>query len=263
MLFKFRRSKEVVPVTPPTFSLPNATRVYAVGDIHGRSHLLIPLLKAIQEDARANPIERVIEVFLGDYVDRGMHSREVLHTLMQPPVSGHERVCLRGNHEAALLAFLADPLTLREWGNFGGYATLASYGVAIPRTMQLELLRNVRDQFQTAFSVASITFLRQLSHYYILGDYLFVHAGILPGIKLEDQSRETMLRVREPFLSHAGFHPFYVVHGHTPVWEPQILANRANLDVSDSPEDKLACLVLEGESKKLIQVNAKGETKID
>lgn len=241
----------------PQYRIPEGERIYVVGDIHGRSGLLKKMLAAIELDRAVGVYSHVTEVFLGDYIDRGMDSRGVLDLLMQAPAPGTDRICLMGNHEAALLAFLKDPMTLREWANYGGYATLASFGIGIPSRMTAQMLIPVRDQLRTALGSA-LQFLEGLRYYYQAGDYLFVHAGILPNVTLENQSRATMIRIREPFLSYEPYNPHYVVHGHTPVSSPQLLHNRANLDVSDATLDSLACLVIEGESRRLIEINAKG-----
>lgn len=238
----------------PDFRLPQGERIYSVGDIHGRGMLLQKMLDAIDADMRSSAGMRVTQIFLGDYIDRGMESRQVLAALMQPPTQGAERICLMGNHEAALLAFLKDPMTLREWGSFGGYTTLASYGIGIPTRMTPEALMPIRQQLREALG-DGYAFLSSLPTYHVRGNYLFVHAGILPNIALENQSRETMMRIREPFIGHTSYHPYYVVHGHTPVQAPQLLHNRANLDVSEAAVDSLACLVIEGDSRRLIEVN--------
>lgn len=256
MVAGFLRRRSSAPQTkvPRAYRAPEGERVYAVGDIHGRSTLLKKMMAAIEADRVAFPAARCTEIFLGDYIDRGMDSRGVLESLMGTPAEGVHRVCLMGNHEMALLAFLKDPMTLREWGNFGGYATLASYGIAIPTRMTPDALMPLRVQLQLALGGAT-EFLAALPYFYPWGDYLFVHAGILPGVALEDQSRETLLRIREPFLSDPSYHSHYVVHGHTPRFAPELLHNRANLDVSDAHPESLACLVIEGESKRLLVVS--------
>ena len=154
MIDLLRRSRqksfpsEPISKAPPVFSIPSGVRVYAVGDIHGRSRLLGDMLAAIKQDACAHSGKKVIEIFLGDYVDRGFYSREVIDLLLMPPPEGHERICLLGNHETALLHFLQDPRVLREWANFGGYATLASYGVTIPSSMSPQPPMILRDAVQ-------------------------------------------------------------------------------------------------------------------
>lgn len=243
-----------LPQTPPVFSIPSGIRAYAVGDIHGRKHLLADMLAAIEQDARQHPDKRIIEIFLGDYVDRGFHSKEVIDFLLAPSLNGHERVFLIGNHEEALLQFLNDPKILRDWANFGGYATLASYGVAIPASMSPEKLVILRDTFQRNLPAHHLAFLKNLRPTYSLGNYLFVHAGILPNVALEKQRPEDLLWIRDPFLKYPGFFEHYVVHGHSPVMAPDIRPNRANLDISAAPTNSLCCLIIEGREHHVITV---------
>lgn len=245
------------PAAPeaPSFTLPEGVRAYAVGDIHGRSHLLARMLEAIALDVADNPPAQVVEVFLGDYIDRGLHSREVIDLLLSPPPQGHERICLMGNHEEALLNFLNQPSTLRSWGNVGGYATLQSYGITIPESMAPERLAVVRDTLRQRMPAEHGTFLRRLPLSYVLGDYLFVHAGILPYVPLAAQRPEHLLWIRDPFLRHEGFFDYYVVHGHSPVAVPEIHPHRANLDISDAAVSSLCCLVVEGTEQRLLVVS--------
>ena len=243
---------EPMPPAARVFSLPAGVRIYAVGDIHGRHHLLAEMLEAIAEDARQNPAAQIIEVFLGDYIDRGLHSREVIDLLLAAPPFGHQRICLRGNHEETLLRFLDDPKVLRDWANFGGYATLTSYGVAMPTSMSPEQRTILRDQLQKNLPVEHEIFLRNLEMVYQSGDYLFVHAGIAPNLPLAEQTPEHLLWIRQPFLTHKGFFDFYVVHGHSPVGAPEIYHNRANIDVSEAPTASLCCLVVEGSRRRMM-----------
>ena len=212
------------------------------------------MLQAISHDVDQKPKCRIVEVFLGDYVDRGWHSRDVLECLMAPSPCAHERVCLMGNHEEALLQFLREPGVLREWGSFGGYATLKSYGIAIPQSMTPEALSAVRDQLLARMPANHLAFLQNLPLSYRLGDYLFVHAGIRPSRAFEKQTRDDLLWIREPFLKHEEYFAQYVVHGHSPVAAPDIRHNRANLDVSSAAVDSLCCLVLEGHTRNHLLV---------
>jgi serine/threonine protein phosphatase 1 len=237
MMRRLRRifaSDSPIPTEPPTFALPSGMRIYAVGDVHGRSTLLAKMLAAIAADAAANPATTTIEVFLGDYIDRGMHSREVIDMLLAPPVQGHTRICLLGNHEDVLLRFLEEPSILREWGNFGGYATLASYGIGIPESMTPQALADLRDRFKQHFPAQ--------------------HAGVLPKLPLAEQSRDDLLWIRQPFLQHEGFFEQYVVHGHSPVAVPDIRVQRANLDVSAAAVPSLCCLVIEDTQRRILLV---------
>lgn len=239
---------------PPVFSVPENTRIYAVGDIHGRSGLLKKMLDAIEEDARQYPGEKIIQVFLGDYIDRGFHSRQVIDLLLEAPPAGQERVCLLGNHEMFLLEFLKDPAIFRSWLNFGGYATLASYGVRVPSTMSADVPAQLQMTLKQNLPARHEQFLRDLLYSYEVGDYFFVHAGVRPGMLLEDQNPEEFLWIRKPFLDHKGFFEKYIVHGHSPVMAPEELPNRANIDVSGASKDTLCCLMIEPTHRKIILV---------
>jgi serine/threonine protein phosphatase 1 len=173
---------------------------------------------------------------------------------LAPPVQGHTRICLLGNHEDVLLRFLEEPSILREWGNFGGYATLASYGIGIPESMTPQALADLRDRFKQHFPAQHAAFLKQLRLSYRAGDYLFVHAGVLPKLPLAEQSRDDLLWIRQPFLQHEGFFEQYVVHGHSPVAVPDIRVQRANLDVSAAAVPSLCCLVIEDTQRRILLV---------
>lgn len=246
-----------VPTAPPVFSLPDGMRVYAIGDIHGRSDLLQKMLVAIARDAAQHPGKRIVEVFLGDYVDRGMQSREVIDMLLVPPSISHERVFLKGNHEETLLAFLEDPTVLRSWANYGGYATLASYGIAIPPSMSPEKMTILRDTFQKNLPTTHLEFLKTLRLTYQLGNYAFAHAGVVPHVPFAQQPAAQLLWIRETFLRHTEYFDHYIVHGHSPIAAPEVLHHRANLDVSAAPIDSLACLVIEKTDRHAMVVTAR------
>lgn len=159
--------------------------VYAVGDLHGRHDLLIDMLKAIVEDFETLPDDRHCRlIFLGDYVDRGDQSREVLETLRRLTIDGiapMERiVALKGNHEEALLDFIDAPLEKHSWLDFGAKQTLASYGIAMPQRPDAEELALLRDQLVEAMG-PHVDFLRTLRHHSTSGDVIFTHAGVAPG----------------------------------------------------------------------------------
>lgn len=251
---RFASRASALPEAPRDFCVPQGMRVYAVGDIHGRARLTARMLEGIAADAAQHPDKKIVEVFLGDYIDRGMQSREVVDLLLAAPPAGHERICLMGNHEVTLLRFLGEPTCLREWGSYGGYATLTSYGLGIPASMAPAALAAVRDQFVKNLPSAHRAFYENLRLSHVVGDYLFVHAGILPKVKLENQSRESLLWIRDAFLKHQNYFDYYVVHGHTPVAAPQVMHHRANLDMSAAATSSLCCLVVEGNVRKTILI---------
>ena len=173
--------------------IPEGIRVYAIGDIHGRADLLQKMHTEIAAHAAdAAPAENYI-VYLGDYVDRGLQVKETIDMLAAGPPPGFVPVYLRGNHEEMLFAFLEDAGTLEYWMALGAGATLMSYGVAAPiRCGDAMRSNEVRQAFIEVFPESHHAFLSSLRPYYTAGDYLFVHAGIRPGVVFEKQKRQIL-----------------------------------------------------------------------
>ncbi|PHR56060.1 MAG: serine/threonine protein phosphatase [Robiginitomaculum sp.] len=232
MVFSWFKSK------PAKHFVPEGTIVYAIGDVHGRDDLLKELIEKIGEDIRDTGMDRkVIFVFLGDYVDRGMGSKSVIDLLLkweEQAKKAKSKVkfhLLRGNHEEALLQFLDDPLFGEKWVTYGGAETLMSYGVQPPRLRTDEAAWiKASKQLGLAMSQDHLHFLQGLEPCLVLGDYIFVHAGLKPGKKLEMQQEQDMLWIRNEFIEdHRKFEKM-VVHGHTPEREPFYDHRRIGLD---------------------------------
>lgn len=225
-------------------STPADTRIYAIGDIHGRADLLTETIARIDEDLDRRPIEHTIEVYLGDYIDRGPDSKTVLDLLAARLV--HNRaVCLRGNHEALMEDFLRDPTRLRPWLQLGGLQTLASYGVH-PRPHAINPEIDLHSRFWNAFPHAHELFLQCLHYSFCCGDFLFVHAGVRPNIPIAQQDLQDLLWIRHEFLDSTQDHGKFVVHGHTPVPHPDIRQNRINIDTGAWRTGTLTCIAIEG-----------------
>lgn len=231
--------------------VPKGVRLYAVGDIHGRADLLADLLARMDADQRERAGMRTIEVYLGDYVDRGPHSREVLHNMVLRSIT-REVVCVKGNHETYLHRFPEDPSLLAEWGQMGGFATLQSYGLSLPKNMTPPEQRTLANEFRGVFPEAHRHFLQQLVPFFVCGDFYFVHAGVRPGIALRDQSEEDLLWIREEFLQSEADFGKIIVHGHTPVMEPEFRSNRINIDTGAYATGRLTCLIIDGENLSLL-----------
>ena len=233
--------------------------VYAIGDVHGRLDLLEPLLRDIAEDVVATrPAERPLLVFLGDYVDRGPQSRQVIELVLRMQTDGaFEVVALKGNHEEALLQFLDDPAFAATWMEHGGGPTLASYDVppSVART-DVEAWTKVRDAFDEALPDVHRAFYQQLELMRVVGDYAFVHAGVRPGVAIEDQAERDLLWIRHEFLNDRGPFGKVVVHGHTPSEEPQMLRHRLGLDTGAYATGVLTAARLFGEEQRLMQARA-------
>lgn len=226
-------------------------RIYAVGDIHGRADLLSALLARIDADLRANPTPNAMHAFLGDYIDRGPHSRQVLDLLIARKRE-HQTVFLMGNHELYAAAVLNDSSLLREWQDMGGIPTLLSYGVRPTDRSDPNADEAAVVAFRQALPGAHRQFLSGLALSFSSGDYFFVHAGVRPGVALQLQSQRDLLWIREEFLLHEEDFGKIIVHGHSPTAEPAILPNRINIDTGAYATGRLTCLVLEGEQMRFL-----------
>lgn len=214
--------------------------IYAIGDVHGRLDLLQQLETQIVAHASEQPGEKLI-VMLGDYIDKGPESREVITHLIAPPPRGFQRICLAGNHEGAMYDCLSRSSLDKAWLRYG-HRTLQSYGIGVTDKMwtgrKLKLMRG-------AILPSHVEFLRNLPVALSVPGFLFVHAGIRPGISLAHQSDRDLMWIREPFHSSLGRDfPARIVHGHTPVPEVDILEHRINIDTAAFKTNRLTALVV-------------------
>jgi serine/threonine protein phosphatase 1 len=226
-----------------------------VGDIHGRLDLLETMLVLIARDAQARESTRhKTLVFVGDYVDRGPDSRGVVERLIKDPLEGFDTHFLKGNHEAILLDFLEDPWRLDHWLMNGGDATMRSYGVDIERLAGLGAPPEIwRNTFADALPDTHLAFFRDLKLSVSFGDYLFVHAGVRPGVPLEAQSEADLIWIRAPFLDHGAPFGKIVVHGHTPERAPVTRPNRIGIDTGAVFTGRLTALKLQDGSRDFLQ----------
>jgi serine/threonine protein phosphatase 1 len=226
-------------------SVPEGVRIYAVGDIHGRADLLAPMLSQIEIDISLHPVSRPVVVFLGDYIDRGPSSKAVLDLLIDndPPF---EKIFLKGNHEAFLLKFLENSEVLDDWKQCGGLETLISFGIKPPISPAPYERARLARSLSTALTTAHRHFLETLKPTFVSGDFIFVHAGLRPLIPIEDQEEDDLLWIRDDFLLWDREFGKIVVHGHTPVREPDIRSNRINIDTGAFATGRLTCLTIEG-----------------
>jgi serine/threonine protein phosphatase 1 len=225
---------------------PSATRIYAIGDVHGRVDLLERVFFRIDRHLAAKPVPRAIEVMLGDYIDRGPQAREVIDLLIARQRQ-QGTVCLLGNHETYLLNFLSDPSSLDGWQRYGALETLLSYGLAPSLKPDPGEQVELAAALNQGLSENHYAFLTTLPLHFTCGDYFFVHAGVRPGIALSEQREDDLLLIRDDFLLHKGMFEKVVVHGHTPVSKPEIHGNRINIDTGAFASGKLTCLVLEND----------------
>jgi serine/threonine protein phosphatase 1 len=220
--------------------MPDGRRAYVIGDVHGCLDRLVALHWKIARDLAARPVRDSLLVHLGDYVDRGPDSAGVLWLLagtLAPPVT--RRVDLRGNHEMMMQDALAGHKGAASlWLDNGGEQTLSSYGVA-------DTLAVRPAEWAAKIPPAHTAFLSGLDSMHREGSYLFVHAGIRPGVSIRSQKVEDLMWIREPFLSDRGRRDVVVVHGHTPRPEVEIFENRIGIDTGAVMGGTLTCLILE------------------
>lgn len=235
----------------------SAARAYAVGDIHGCLEPLDDLLTRIQADIAARPPKKNWVVFLGDLIDRGPQSAGVIERLRTWSPTGVHPVFLAGNHEDVFLRVLAgDTEILPDWLRFGGAQCVESYGVdavelaGMPGAQAIETVR-------AAIPPEHVAFVESFSDTFRFGDYLFVHAGIRPGIELELQEQFDLRWIREPFLSHDEDHDWVVVHGHTIVDSVDRRRNRIGLDTGAYQTGILTALGIEDEETWLISTGSR------
>jgi len=227
-------------------------RAYVVGDIHGRLDLLEDLLAKIHAELQHHPVRKTLLVFVGDLIDRGPNSAQVIERLRTYRRQGIQTVFLLGNHEEVLLRIIAGEAELiAKWRWFGGSECLQSYGVdpaQFARLSEADALAAVR----AAIPRAHVEFLETFGDTCRFGDYLFVHAGIRPGIQLELQSQSDMRWIRQPFLFDDSDHGFVVVHGHTITEDVEDLPNRIGIDTGAYRTGVLTALAIEGTERWFI-----------
>lgn len=225
--------------------------VYVIGDIHGCFALLMQLENQIYADAKMISGEKLI-VYLGDVVDRGDRSSEVIEHLLSRPPPRFQRICLRGNHEHLMNSFLQNPSRDAPWLEFGGRQTLESYGVdliekARPRDLRMKITALIPD--------AHLSFLSDLPVSLELPDYYIAHAGINPDASLHDQTDRDLLWIREPFSSHNGPFEKVVVHGHTPQETATVTQHKISIDTGAYASGKLSAVRLQtGVGPKVFEV---------
>ena len=233
-------------------------RVYAIGDIHGRVDLLRRLHDMIRIDlseARNGdlPSDHII-VYLGDYVDRGIHCPELIDLLLDDPLDGVSTFFLRGNHEQKVIDFLVDTEIGPDWVFWGGDSTLRAYGVDIedPAFGQ-QGWSWVQERFREGLPARHLSFLKSTISCHVVGDYYFVHAGVKPGVPLNGQVPADQLWIRGEFLDSNEDFGKIIVHGHSIVGDVEVHANRIAVDTGAWRTGKLSSLVLEGNQMHVLQ----------
>lgn len=235
--------------------------IYAIGDIHGRADLLASMLELIIADAESRRMRFAAPpmiIFLGDYVDRGRHSRHVVEIALQIAAKENfETRFLLGNHEEAMLDFFDHRTTGVGWSKRGGRATMESYGVAVPPDTADRLVwSNAREALRQNLPTDHVKFLRSLETSVECGNLFFVHAGIRPDAPLRAQTKTDMLWIRREFLDHEGAFEKVIVHGHTPAEKAFVGPYRIGLDTGAYASGVLSAARFDGSEPVLIEVRA-------
>lgn len=211
--------------------LAEGVRVYAIGDIHGRCDLLDRLFALLYEDISKGGFSSLYFVFLGDYIDRGYQSRQVLDRLISQQWGKLNAVFLKGNHEQTLLDFLDSPDVGPQWTEYGGRETLNSYGISVPeQKSDIAAWERTSEKLKDAMPESHLSFLRSLRSEFQLGGCYFVHAGVNPDKSLANQTDEDRLWIRDRFTSNSKQMAKVIVHGHTPEERPIWDGRRIGVD---------------------------------
>ena len=230
-------------------------RVYAIGDLHGQIELLEQMLALIEYDLAKRPCIESILVFLGDYIDRGHGSAAVIERLSSSTLPGTNHFFLSGNHEQLFLDFLNSPVAGAAWLDYGGSETAVSYVLnsAARRLTPPELVA-FGEQLNRLVPESHKQFIASLVHYVEIDGYYFVHAGVCPGVPLDQQKPSDLLWIRDAFLNYDGMFEKVIVHGHTPRPRPENLLSRINVDTGAYATRKLTSVVLENDQRLFITV---------
>lgn len=249
---KFLRKSPAAP-PPPRHLIPAGKRVYAIGDIHGRADLMYKLLDQIaRDDETRGPADTTL-VFLGDLVDRGPDSAEIVEYTRQLAASNVKIVFLMGNHEELfLLTCAGDQQVGGTFHRAGGRETLLSYGVD-PQVYDECDPHEISALASQHVSQAHIDFLESFQDYWVCGDYCFVHAGIRPDVPMEEQTPADMRWIRNEFLASEIDHGLMIIHGHTITREVDEQYNRIGIDTGAYASGRLTAIGLEADARWFLQ----------
>jgi serine/threonine protein phosphatase 1 len=204
-------------------------KMFAIGDIHGCAQKLHELIELIAADPQKDTL-----IFIGDYIDRGSSNRDVVDYVLQLKKEFKNVICLLGNHEQMLLNYLEDEDEEMYLCN-GGKHTLSDYGIKLSDTT---------GERKEKIPEAHLLFFQSLLPYHQTKDYIFVHAGLIPGISIDKQTIDDLLWVRYKFIDSDYDFGRRVIFGHTPMSNPLIMENKIGIDTGAVYGGKLTCLEL-------------------
>lgn len=232
---------------------PAGLRAYGIGDVHGRLDLLRDLLARIGRDDEERPEARTFIVLLGDLVDRGPDSRGVVDYLLTRPAGPARMVYIKGNHEELFLRVLdGEEEVVNDWLTYGGYECAESYGVSKGSTLN-STPAEIIERLRSAVPDSHRRFLADMADTFRFGDYLFVHAGIRPGIPVDEQTGKDLRWIREGFIDDRSDHGLCVIHGHTIVDGPEQHSNRIAVDTGAYKNGVLTAIGLEGTHRWFVE----------
>jgi serine/threonine protein phosphatase 1 len=223
---------------------PTAMRLYIIGDIHGRSDLLDQIIEKINEDIREFGGKESLTITLGDYIDRGADSRGVIDRLSRNPFPT-SYIALKGNHEVFFESFLRDGSDVSVWRRLGGFETLQSYGIPLDDLKAGHGIEEAVKTLKASIPETHLAFLSSLKNSLSIDEYFFCHAGVRPGVPLDQQSERDLLWIRDEFLKSQQDFGKMVIHGHTPREWPEIRPNRVNIDTGACATGRLTCLAID------------------
>ena len=241
----------------PHLDLPDLGQsLYVIGDVHGCLRQLQEMERRILARAAHFADREHVIVLVGDMIDRGPESAAVIDHVMSPTVGNVRRLALLGNHEEAMLEAFESAGAAADWLSFGGHETLKSYGAGdIPRLTSRGEFRQLRRMLDFLVPPDHVAWLRSLPRSIGWRDYFIVHAGVRPGLELEEQSLVDLISIREPFLSSQEDFGAVVVHGHTPTARPVRYANRIAVDTGCFASGCLSAALLEGGQVRFLSVS--------
>lgn len=234
-------------------STARGERIYAIGDIHGRYDLLRQILRSIEQFNRGLPSpEKLHVVLLGDVVDRGPGSAQLLQFLREWSANTEGQVMLQGNHEELMLKVHAgERRLLRSWLQLGGRETLESFGLKVPGANEPIPPRFMAD-IAAAIPKSTIDFVNRWATVARSGDYFFCHAGVRPGVELGRQAKTDLMWIRSEFLNSDRDHGAVIVHGHSISAEAETRHNRIGIDTGAYRTGVLTALYLDGAEREFI-----------